>query len=162
MDGTQNPKTQRSARRAASVVGTRPADEVSGVTTSEGYGPPLAQRSPCGGDQPRPWRRDAPAGQFPAEAFRLSAHTSYDQSEAVFGCHGADPRQPRVCAGFLLRGAGDNLAVRGWLTRGSLSVAVLPDGVELYDSYREMALANGVDRDDPALAPCRGDGVDFR
>ncbi len=159
MDDAQNPKTRRSARRAASVLGTRAAGEVWGVTTSEGYGPPSVQRSPCGGEEPCPWRRDAPAGQFPAEAFRLSAHTSYDQSEAVFGCHGADPQQPRMCAGFLLRGAGDNLAVRGWLARGGLSVPVLPDGPE--DSYREMALANGVDPDDPVLEPCRGDGVDF-
>ncbi|MFE7114083.1 DUF6283 family protein [Streptomyces sp. NPDC057654] len=27
----------------------------------------------------------------------------------------------------------------------------LPEGVELYDSYAEMAIANGVDPDDPAL-----------
>jgi Family of unknown function (DUF6283) len=100
-------------------------------------------------------------GSSRPEAFRLSAHTSYNQSEAMFACHGADPRHPRVCAGFLLRGAGDKLAVRGWLARGVLSVPVLPDGVDLYDSYWEMAVANGVDPDDPALAPCRGYGVDF-
>jgi hypothetical protein len=31
-----------------------------------------------------------------------------------------------------------------------------PD-VELYDSYREMAAANSVEPDDPALTPYRGD-----
>ena len=29
------------------------------------------------------------------------------------------------------------------------------DGLELFESYREMAIANGVDPDDPVLADCR-------
>jgi hypothetical protein len=30
-------------------------------------------------------------------------------------------------------------------------------GHRLYDNYRSMAVANGVDPDDPILAPCRDD-----
>lgn len=32
---------------------------------------------------------------------------------------------------------------------------VSDDGIALYDSYREMAVANGVPPDDPIIAPCR-------
>lgn len=50
-----------------------------------------------------PWRKDA-VGIFPAEAFRVSAHTSYDMSTSAFGCHSAGSVQPKTCAGFLLKG----------------------------------------------------------
>ena len=33
---------------------------------------------------------------------------------------------------------------------------VSDDGLDLYDGYRSMAIANGVDPADPAIAPCRG------
>jgi hypothetical protein len=70
----------------------------------------------------------------------------------TFGCHGSDRAAPLACAGFLLRGAMHNLTVR---MRGPNPDDVSDGGRELYDNYRAMAIVNGVDPDDPALAPCR-------
>ncbi|MFE4829958.1 DUF6283 family protein [Streptomyces sp. NPDC056672] len=143
------------------IVAQRPAGDA-WVTTAESDGPPVVPHSPCGGDEPCPWRRDAPAGQFPPEAYRLSAPTTYDQSTRAFGCHSSTPERVRVCAGWVLRGAGDNFRVRMWVLNGDIDVPHLPEGVELYDSYREMAIANGVAPDDPAIAPCRGNGMHWQ
>lgn len=66
------------------------------------------------------------------------------------------PARPRVCAGWLLRGADGNPRIRELLRTGELSPPELPAGMELYDSYTEMAVANGVDPRHPALhAPAR-------
>ncbi|MEO3869366.1 DUF6283 family protein [Nonomuraea sp. B12E4] len=120
-----------------------------GVTTLMG-GKGDYQTHPC---PTCPWRRDSPTGVFPAEVFRHSARTTYDLATEKFGCHTSGSDRPKTCAGFLLRGASDNLAVR-MSVRGYAGVHTT---VPLYDDYREMAVANGVDEDDPALSPCRGD-----
>lgn len=99
-----------------------------------------------------PWRLDAEVGAFPAEAFRHSARTAYDLALTRFACHMSGSENPQTCVGFLLRGAQHNMSVR----LNPVDPDTLDDrGVELYDSYRAMAIANGVDPDDPALAPCR-------
>ncbi|GAA0918506.1 hypothetical protein GCM10009560_15530 [Nonomuraea longicatena] len=126
-------------------------DRVWGVASLEGGGDDF-QSEPCARC---PWRKDAPVGAFPAEVYRHSARTSYDMSDQVFGCHAAGSRRPRTCAGFLLRGAAHNLAIRLRLSRVDFSAVHSP--VELYDNYRAMAVANGVSPDDPALAACRDD-----
>ncbi|MFC6938256.1 DUF6283 family protein [Actinomadura yumaensis] len=119
-----------------------------GVLTVETSGSSHAhQASPCARC---PWRRDAPTGAFPAAVFRHSARVTYDLATHTFGCHAASLL---LCAGFLLRGASDNLAIR--MARTDFSD--VHSDVELYDDYREMAIANGVAPDDPALVPCRGD-----
>ncbi|MFI6594947.1 DUF6283 family protein [Nonomuraea sp. NPDC050536] len=100
-----------------------------------------------------PWRRDSPVGVFPPEAFRHSARTAYDLATTKFACHTSGSEHPKTCAGFLLRGASDNLSVR----MSFADYSGVHSTVELYDDYREMAVANGVHPDDPALAPCRGD-----
>nr|WP_255674514.1 DUF6283 family protein [Deinococcus sp. 6GRE01] len=102
-----------------------------------------------------PWRVDA-TGEFPAEAFRHSASTSYDMAESVFSCHEAGMEATRTCAGFLLRGADHNLAVRLGTLSGRYDLTAVTDGGhELHASYRAMAIANGVSPSDPILAPCR-------
>ena len=102
-----------------------------------------------------PWRKDA-VGVFPAEAFRHSAPCAYDAAMSMFGCHQSPTEKVRTCAGFLLKGAKHNVGARiAWAT-GKLG-AVSDGGHELFGSYREMAIANGVDPDDPVLAECRGD-----
>lgn len=108
------------------------------------------QRHPC---PSCPWRKDAEVGAFPPEVYRHSARTTYDMAGSVFACHMATSARPKVCAGFLLRGASDNLLIRV----SSTDYSAVHSKVELYDDYRDMAMANGVDPDDPALAPCRGD-----
>lgn len=110
------------------------------------------RRSPCGGC---PWRVDR-TGSFPAGAFVVSAPTAYDQADRAFGCHESGTERPVTCAGFLLRGAEHNLAVRMRAASGQLDLDSISDGGhELHDGYVSMAVANGVDADDPALRRCR-------
>lgn len=111
------------------------------------------RRQPC---VPCPWRLEN-AGDFPAEAFRLTAPTTaYDMSDATFGCHESDPTDPQTCAGFLLSATADNnLAVRLGQASGRLVLAdVHRDEAELFEYFVDMAIANGVDPDDPVLASC--------
>lgn len=108
-----------------------------------------------------PWRTDVPIGAFPAEAYRHSARTAYDMAQTTFGCHMAGRDRPLTCAGFLLRGADHNLLIRLAMIKGQLDPSKVADGgAPLFESYRAMAVANGVPADDPALAPCRANGYD--
>ena len=110
------------------------------------------RREPCA---ECPWRKDAPVGAFPAEAFRISADTAYDQSDRAFSCHMSGAEKAATCAGFLLRGATHNLGIRMRYAFGDIEPGSVTSDVPLYRSYREMAEANGVDPDDPKLARCR-------
>lgn len=142
------------SRRVATPVTTRavhPVDERHQVLSLEGGGGAYMRR-PCADC---PWRKDA-VGVFPAEAFRVSASTAYDMADATFGCHSAGRETPATCAGFLLRGGEHSLRVRLGLMTGTLDLDRVSDGgLDLHDDYVEMAVANGVDRDDPVLRPCR-------
>lgn len=110
------------------------------------------RRKPCPGC---PWRTDQP-NQFPPAAFRRLAHTTYDMSQPVFACHESAAERPLVCAGFFLRGATHNLTVRLDRMSGAVDPSTIHDGGhELFEDYRAMAVANGVDPDDPALEACR-------
>lgn len=120
------------------------------VVTAEG-GQGGYRRKPCPGC---PWRIEND-GSFPAEAFRHSAETAYDMTTHVFACHESGIERPHTCAGFLLRGADHNLAVRLGLRSGRFGSDVREDGAVLHADYRAMAIANGVPADDPVLAPCR-------
>ncbi|QFZ24500.1 hypothetical protein EKG83_25820 [Saccharothrix syringae] len=132
----------------------RPAgDGKWGVVTIERRGTDY-RTEPC----PRcPWRVDAPLNVFPPQVFRDSARTTYDLATHTFGCHGSSRSAPQTCAGFLLRGASDNLTIRLAVVSGRIDPDSIGSPVELYSDYRAMAVANGVDPNDPALTPCRGD-----
>ncbi|MCD9046794.1 DUF6283 family protein [Luteimonas sp. MHLX1A] len=143
------PKAQPVQSRGR-ITRVRPAGTDHQVITVEG-GRQGYCKKPCADC---PWRKDA-VGQFPSEAFRHSAPTAYDMSDRVFACHTAGAERTKACAGFLLSGATHNLAVRLMHMRGELDRGVTAGGHELFASYREMAIANGVDPDDPVLAPCR-------
>ncbi|MDL5034348.1 DUF6283 family protein [Pelomonas sp. APW6] len=114
-------------------------------------GPGTYRRRPCGDC---PWRKDA-VGEFPAEAFRHSAATAYDMSDRTFACHQSGQAKPAICAGFLLRGSAHNLAVRLGYMQGRFNGGVSDGGCDLHENYRAMAVANGVDPDDPVLTLCR-------
>ena len=135
--------------KPARVVGLRGGGPGHVVVTILG-GKGAYRRKPC---HTCPWRRDM-VGQFPSEAFRVSAHTAYDMDESMFGCHTSGKARPSTCAGFLINGAAHNLAVRLLVLQGSCK-DVSDGGHELHQSYREMAVANGVRPDDPALVRCR-------
>lgn len=133
------------------IIEARPADWNHQVVTVQSARRHSCKK-PC---QDCPWRRDA-VGIFPAEAFRLSAHTAYDMNDRTFGCHSTGTAKPSLCAGFLLRGAKHNLSVRLGMLGGTIEMDQVYDGgVALFDSYAEMAIANGVEPNDPVLAPCR-------
>lgn len=124
------------------------------VLTIEGGRASSYRRKPCA---TCPWRVDA-VGLFPSDAFRHSAGVAYDASMRVFACHESGAKAPTTCAGFLLRNAANNLAVRIKTAVGQIKPDQLHDGgAVLFDSYREMAVANGVEPDDPVLGPCRAD-----
>ena len=140
--------------RKVTIESARPAgfnehgEEHQVVTVTGGAG--SYRRTPCPNC---PWRVDA-VGEFPAEAFRLSARTAYDMATELFACHDSGAAKPATCAGFLLRGADHNLSVRlKWMQGECLDVQ--DGGHELHECYRDMSVANGVSVDDPALAACR-------
>lgn len=135
---------------SSSITSIRRAGDAHQVVTVEGGTSGYCKR-PC---LDCPWRVDA-TGVFPAEAFRHSAGTAYDMATHTFACHQSGVERPRTCAGFLLRGAEHNLSVRIGLMRGRIKDDVSDGGHVLHADYRAMAIANGVDPDDPILEPCR-------
>jgi hypothetical protein len=138
----------KSKKKPAKVTNARLADESNAVITVEG-GEGLYRREPC---PDCPWRKDA-VGKFPAEAFRISAPTAYDMADHTFGCHSSGSKKPATCAGGIL-GQPHNFNLRmGWVQGKYRDVT--DGGHELFETYREMAIANGVDPEDPVLAPCR-------
>lgn len=144
-----------SRRDRARVDDVRPAGFVGekeyGVVTVNG-GPGGHCLRPCA---QCPWRADLPTGVFPAEAFRLSAPTSYDMAQRTFACHMVPAERAATCAGSILR-MFHNFNIRMKMGRGEIDPDQMSDGgFPLYDDYRAMAVANGVDPDDPVLGPCR-------
>jgi hypothetical protein len=133
----------------------RVGDAEYGVTTVRGDAPDRwrYRRKPC---RQCPWVKGR-EGRFPPDAYRHSANTSEDMSTHTFACHMSGHNRSADCAGFLLRGALHNLAVRLKIMRQRAQPVVSTGGQELYDNYRQMAVANGVPADDPALANCRDD-----
>jgi hypothetical protein len=103
-----------------------------------------------------PWRTDVVPGKFEPERFVALAHTAYDQAEEQFGCHKASEAEPVGCAGFVLAGAEHNIGARVSAMNGRLRPAEVSSPWPLFSSYREMAVANGVPPDHPALRRCRG------
>lgn len=135
------------------ATNARPAGPDHQVVTVEGGKAGVYRKTPCDGC---PWKT-ANAGTFPAEAFRHSANTAYDMASHTFACHEVGyEKTTATCAGFLLRGADNNLAYRIAVIKGNIDPSKVTDGGhELFDDYRAMAEANGVDPEDPVLRPCR-------
>lgn len=101
-----------------------------------------------------PWKRKTPTHKFPAEAFRRLAYSAYDMSLQVFTCHMSSEATPAVCAGFLLQ-CEHNLSIRLAQLKGDLDVERIRADAPLFSNFKEMAVANGVDPNDPCLKPCR-------
>ncbi|MGX9960675.1 DUF6283 family protein [Xanthomonas euvesicatoria] len=146
-------------RNRAQLLEVRPAGDahqvVTVLTTRQDQRKPACSK-PC---SDCPWRTDA-VGKHPAMSFIHSARTAYDMAETTFACHQAGAAQPRMCAGFLLRGAEHNLTVRLAKLRGELRKLPSSGGHSLHRSYRAMAIANGVPADHPSLVPCRAGSAD--
>lgn len=141
---------RRQRRKTAKIVRTKIADKLHVVHTVEGTtGYCLSPCSEC------PWRISN-TGSFPAEAFRISANTAEDQSFSQFGCHMAGVDKGMICAGFLHKGADNNIGTRLAMMAGAYNPTHLRGHrIKLHASYRAMAIANGVTPDDPAITNCR-------
>jgi hypothetical protein len=111
-----------------------------------------ARKAPCA---ECPWRKDVPPGKFPPERYLALAGTAYDMAKNVFACHMSKDEKPAACAGYLSRSADHNLSVRLAYMQGQLEPMDRSGGLALYDDYRALAVANGVEPDNPALKPCR-------
>lgn len=101
-----------------------------------------------------PWRRDVPVGKFPPERYEALASTAYDLAGTVFACHMSPDKAEFACAGFILQSSAHNLAVR--MSRQTFED--VRSTAPLFDTFREMAVANGVDEHHPNLRYCRDDG----
>lgn len=113
----------------------------------------IAPKKPCA---ECPWRKDVVPGQFKPGRFVALASTSYDMSSTIFACHKSIAGRDTACAGFILRGAAHNLALRLAYCRGDIKPDQVSDGgYPLFDNYRDMAVANGVPIIDPVLRLCR-------
>lgn len=112
---------------------------------------------PCGGDEPCPWRVDAPPGQFPPERYVCLARTSRRPDEhgmtdaayndPMFACHASPEGAERACASWLAVEGRNHIGVRLALAMGHLDPAALrpgPDWPALHPSYAHLAAANGV------------------
>jgi hypothetical protein len=113
------------------------------------------RNAPC---EECPWRRDAKIGAFPADAYRHSAPCGYDThiGQPTFACHMSGSAKPQTCAGFLLSyNADHNFSVRVSESQGRIDRSKIEQGTPTYRTYKEMAVANGVPPDDPALRKCR-------
>lgn len=142
-------------RRSSKIIAIHPCDDRHQIVTITTPGAPDRAycTSPCA---QCPWRKDSPIGAFPVEAYRHSAITYYDMAKSMFACHMSGREKASTCAGFLLsRGAAHNLLVRLALMDGRLDLRKVKSDVALYQTYQDMAIANGVARDDPVLGPCR-------
>jgi hypothetical protein len=101
-----------------------------------------------------PWRRDVAPGQFPAcryDALRVTAGRPGAEAPLhapMFACHKTPDGKPRACASWLAVVGGEHLAVRLAVVMGRLPHAALarrPDWPQLYATYAEMAVANGME-----------------
>jgi hypothetical protein len=63
----------------------------------------------------------------------------------MFACHMTPEGEEKACAGFLLVHGHDNNLVRLAVMQGRLDLSQVRADGELYESFDELALANGYD-----------------
>ena len=91
-----------------------------------------------------PWRKDVPIGRFPPERYIALRRTSEQGMNPLFGCHKTVEGKDVVCVGYLMRDGENNWAVRLAAAYGKFDPQALEAAGPLYDSFEEMARANGV------------------
>lgn len=100
------------------------------------------------------WRLDVPVGKVPPSRYEVLAATAYDMARPVFACHMSKKDGEFACAGFILQSSAHNLSCR--MSRESFGDVRSP--YPLFNTYRELAIANGVNENHPSLRNCRDDG----
>jgi Family of unknown function (DUF6283) len=97
-----------------------------------------------------PWRKDVPVGRFPEERF-ISLRKTAEQgfNKPIFACHKtSEGKGTQACVGYLLVAGHNNFAVRLASATGRFDHTQLKATGPLYESYEEMARANGVNQDE--------------
>jgi hypothetical protein len=94
-----------------------------------------------------PWRKDVPPGRFPPERFERLRGTSEgaDWFKPIFACHKSPEGQEFACVGYLMVCGWGNLSVRMAASSGQFNPRTLVASAPLYETYEEMAIANGVE-----------------
>lgn len=94
-----------------------------------------------------PWRSDVPTGKFPPERYAALADTCRQgwPPQAIFACHKTPEGREQACVGYLLRNGLNNIAVRIAASQARFDPKALEARGPLYESFREMAIANGFD-----------------
>lgn len=100
---------------------------------------------PCG---ECPWRRDVPAGKFPACRYDALRETAGEPGREaplgapIFACHLSTEGRDRACAGWLATVGREHIGIRLAVATGALPPETLeakPGWPPLWDSYDEMA-----------------------
>lgn len=101
----------------------------------------FAAKSPC---DECPWRKDSPIGRFPPERFeRLRSTCEQGANKPLFACHKTQEGREVACVGWLIVEGHNNFAVRVALIQRRFSYDEIENSHPLYESYDEMARANG-------------------
>lgn len=95
-----------------------------------------------------PWRKDVPVGRFPPERYVALKNTVEQGLNNLFACHKTSDGEPSACVGFLLVDGPNNWTARLAAITGEFDPRKLEAAGPLYDSFQEMALANGVSPED--------------
>lgn len=144
-----NSANESKQKKTAQVVRTRPAGPDHQVVTIEGaewVSSPALQRLPLA----EGCRGRISTGSFRALGQHRIRHGAKHLCVPPVWCSKAGHLRR-----ILLRGADHNLSVRLGYLKGVIDHDVKDGGLALHDGYREMAIANGVDPDHPALKQCR-------
>lgn len=91
-----------------------------------------------------PWRKDVPVGRFPPERFAKLRPTVQQGFNILFACHKTDDGRDETCVGFLLVAGDNNWTVRLAHSHGRFQYDELEATGPLYESFEEMARANGL------------------
>jgi hypothetical protein len=103
----------------------------------------LAMARPCA---ECPWRRDVPVGKFPPERFAQLARSVEEGFNPLFACHMTPDGAERACASYLARDGRRNFTLRLLVRRHQIdwrAIVAEAENFDLFDSYQEMAEANG-------------------
>lgn len=91
-----------------------------------------------------PWRKDVPVGRFAPERFVQLRKTVEQGFGPLFACHKTHEGSDETCVGYLLVDGENNFNVRFAASQGRLHFEELEAAGPLYESFEEMARANGV------------------
>lgn len=91
-----------------------------------------------------PWLKSSPPGEFSVERYIALKPSMQQGFGCIFACHKSREGEEFACVGAILRGGLANFNMRVLVHRRHISLEDLRATGPLYDSFTEMARANGV------------------